>query len=58
MAGGTKVERVRVEAALENAESVQPEGTELTAGDRLVIAGQAGLKDGAVVRVLELERGP
>lgn len=50
---GTKVERVRVEPALENADAVQPEGTELTTGDRLVIAGQAGLKDGAAVRVLE-----
>ena len=52
-AEATQVERVRVESALENAEAVQPAGTELSAGDRLVIAGQAGLKDGAAVRVLE-----
>lgn len=52
----TQVQRVRVEAALENADSIQPAGTELAAGDRLVIAGQAGLKDGTAVRVLE--RGP
>lgn len=48
-----KVERVRVEPALENAEAIQPAGTELSPGDRLVIAGQAGLKDGTAVRVLE-----
>lgn len=49
----TQVERVRVEPALENAEAVQPAGAELSPGDRLVIAGQAGLKDGTAVRVLE-----
>lgn len=49
----TQVERVRIEAALENADAVQPVGSELVPGDRLVIAGQAGLKDGTSVRVLE-----
>lgn len=49
----TQVERVRIEPALENADAVQPSGTELSPGDRLVIAGQAGLKDGTAVRVLE-----
>lgn len=49
---GTAVERVRVEAALEDQEFVQPAEGALEPGDRLVIAGQAGLKDGAKVRVL------
>jgi len=48
------VERIAVEPMLEDKQYVEPMGTELAAGDRLVIAGQAGLKDGAVVRVLDL----
>jgi len=48
------VERIAVEPMLEDKQYVEPMGTELGVGDRLVIAGQAGLKDGAVVRVLDL----
>jgi len=48
------VERIAVEPMLEDKQYVEPMGTELATGDRLVIAGQAGLKDGAVVRVLDL----
>lgn len=47
------VERIAVEPLLEDKQSVEPEGSELEVGDRLVIAGQAGLKDGATVRVLD-----
>lgn len=50
---GTVVERLLVRAALEDQEFVQPAESGLAPGDRLVIAGQAGLKDGAKVRVLE-----
>lgn len=51
---GPTVERIPVEAALEDQGFVQPAGDVLAAGDRLVIAGQAGLKHGAKVRVLEV----
>jgi membrane fusion protein (multidrug efflux system) len=44
-----KVERVRVVPQLEDKLHIEPEGG-LAAGDRIVIAGQAGLKDGAKVR--------
>lgn len=45
-----RVERVFVEAALTDKHNVQPvEG--LNAGDRIVVAGQTGLKDGALVRL-------
>ena len=48
------VERVPVVPALEAKEVVEPSGDRLAPGDRVVIAGQAGLKDGAAVRVLEV----
>lgn len=47
------VERIAVEAMLEDKEHVEPIGSVLEPGDRVVIAGQAGLKDGAAVRVLD-----
>ncbi len=50
---GASVERVLVEPALEDKVHVEPAGEVLAAGDRLVVSGQAGLKDGARVRVLE-----
>ncbi len=54
---GQHVERVRLVPELEDKFSVKPAGDALQAGDRLVIAGQAGLKDGAQVRVVgDLER--
>jgi membrane fusion protein (multidrug efflux system) len=52
-AAGPTVERVLLESALEDKEHVEPAGSELAAGDRLVVSGQAGLKDGARVRVLD-----
>lgn len=52
---GPTVERVLVQPLLEDKEHVEPAGEGLAAGDRVVIAGQAGLKDGTVVRVLDLE---
>lgn len=51
LTGGDRVERVRVRPVLEDRDFVQPAGG-LAAGDRVVVAGQAGLKDGAQVRLL------
>ena len=45
-----RVERVYVVAALQNETMVEPRGG-LEAGDAVVVAGQAGLKDGALVRL-------
>lgn len=48
--GGNRVERLLVRSELENKEFVKPvEG--LSEGDKVVVAGQAGLKDGALVRL-------
>lgn len=47
---GNRVERLLVRPELENKEFVKPlDG--LSEGDKVVVAGQAGLKDGAVVRL-------
>lgn len=51
--GGATVERVLLRPVLEDKEHVEPAPGTFAAGDRVVIAGQAGLKDGAAVRVLE-----
>jgi len=48
--GEMRVERVMIQPLLEDKEHIQPDG-ELAAGDRIVVAGQAGLKDGALVRL-------
>ncbi len=48
---GDKVERVRLEPRLEDKSFVEP-AAGFAAGDRLVVAGQAGLKDGARVRLV------
>jgi len=46
------VERLRVEVLLEDRDNILPsEGSGLAAGHRIVVAGQAGLKDGAEVRL-------
>jgi len=45
-----KVERVKVEPVLEDVESIEPKG-DLAEGDQIVVAGQASLKDGALVRL-------
>jgi len=52
---GTKVERLLVETVLESRNVVQVPGDQLAVGDRIVVAGQAGLKDGAEVRLLDLQ---
>jgi len=45
-----RVERLRLQALLEDADNVEPEGG-VAAGDQIVVAGQSGLKDGALVRL-------
>jgi len=56
-AAGATVERVLLRPLLEDKSNVEPAPGSLAAGDRVVIAGQAGLKDGAAVRVLDREAG-
>lgn len=51
--GEPEVERLPVRPVLEDAQYVEPTGEALAPGDRVVVAGQAGLKDGTRVRVLE-----
>ena len=46
-----KVERLLVTPVLEDREHIQPSNN-VQAGDRVVVAGQAGLKDGSTVEVL------
>jgi membrane fusion protein (multidrug efflux system) len=45
-----RVERIEVEPRLETADTIEPEGR-LAGGDQVVVAGQSGLKDGALVRL-------
>ena len=45
-----RVERVKVESLLEDVENIEP-GGDLVEGDLIVAAGQASLKDGALVRL-------
>lgn len=45
------VERLLIRAALEDRDNIEPEGI-LGAGDRIVIAGQASLKDGSKIRLV------
>jgi membrane fusion protein (multidrug efflux system) len=45
-----RVERVEIVADLQSADVVEPAGG-LEAGDEIVVAGQSGLKDGALVRL-------
>ena len=47
------VERMTVRPLLTDREFIEPADDELTTGDRIVIAGQAGLKNGARVRLAE-----
>jgi membrane fusion protein, multidrug efflux system len=53
---GLTVERLAVRPLLEDKETIEPQPAEtgegLEPGDRLVVAGQAGLKDGAEVRLV------
>ena len=46
-----RVERLLIEARLEDRDNIEPAGA-LAAGDRIVVAGQAGLKDGSLVRLI------
>ena len=39
---------------LEDRDNIEPAGV-LSAGDRIVVAGQAGLKDGSLVRDVEAQ---
>lgn len=48
--------RVRLTPRLEDKTNVAPAGG-VAAGDRIVVAGQAGLKDGARVRTIDTARG-
>ena len=52
LAGEDRVERLLVEARLEDRDHIEPAG-QLAAGDRVVVAGQAGLKDGSLVRLID-----
>jgi membrane fusion protein (multidrug efflux system) len=52
LAAENRVERVSVEAVLADRNHVEPSAG-LAEGDRVVIAGQAGLKDGALVDLLD-----
>ena len=54
VAGDERAERVRVRPQLEERDFVSV-GEELALGDRVVVAGQAGLKNGARVRLLDLD---
>ena len=45
-----RVERIKVDLVLEDVESIEP-GDNLAEGDQIVVAGQASLKDGALVRL-------
>jgi membrane fusion protein (multidrug efflux system) len=47
--GKDRVERLLIVPALEDRDNLEPAGI-LDAGDRIVVAGQAGLKDGSLVR--------
>lgn len=47
------VERLEIAPRLTDREHVAPAGDALAAGDRIVVAGQAGLKNGARVRLAE-----
>lgn len=45
-----RVERIKVNPVLEDVENIEP-ASDLAQGDQIVVAGQASLKDGALVRL-------
>ena len=51
---GDRVERLLVQPVLEDRDHIEPAGV-LSAGDRIVVAGQAGLKDGSLIRDVEAQ---
>ena len=51
MADESTVERLLIRPVLEDRNAIEPAGV-LSEGDRIVVAGQAGLKDGSEVRVV------
>lgn len=53
---GDVVERIRVEARVEDRDNVEPVSG-FAAGDRVVVAGQVGLKDGAEVKTQPAANG-
>ncbi|MEM8993246.1 MAG: efflux RND transporter periplasmic adaptor subunit [Acidobacteriota bacterium] len=53
---GMEVERLEIEPEIEDRRNVVPAGDVLAAGDQIIVAGQAGLKDGSKVRLAETER--
>jgi len=53
-----KVERLPIEARLEDRDFIEPVTGRLEAGDRIVVAGQAGLKNGARVRLVKADETP
>ena len=53
MGEASKVERLSFQVDLEDADYVVAGGDDLAPGDRVVVAGQAGLKDGVRVRLVE-----
>lgn len=56
--GDMTAERLGVGVLLEDRENIMPsDASGLAAGDRIVIAGQAGLKDGAKVRLAGQKKG-
>lgn len=52
-----RVERLLVEARFEDRDHIEV-GAALAEGDRIVVAGQAGLKDGSLVRLVEEKTAP
>ncbi len=52
MVSEDRVERLLIQPVLEDRENIEPAGL-LNAGDRIVVAGQAGLKDGSLVREVQ-----
>jgi len=52
-----RVQRLLIEPVLMDKDNVEP-GPEIALGDRIVVAGQTGLKDGALVAPLAAEASP
>ena len=55
MKGDDTVERLLIEAALQDRDNIEPAGI-LDAGDQVVVGGQSSLKDGSMVRLVGAEK--